>query len=856
MKKYFLIGLLSICLMQMSYAILPAPGLVFPQNAGTGLEPNVVLDWSAVAGATGYEYRIAANPGMNGSQLFAVSGISQGNTSNLRFGTTFYWQVRALKTSVPADSSEWSAVWNFSTLDRLFLLTPQNGETGFNPTVLLDWSGISGITAYDYQWDTSASFNSGLLVSGSVSNSSQVNTPSLRFGTKYFWRVRARHASDTSQWSAVWNFSTIDQLFMISPQNGGTGNEPTVVLDWSGITGITAYDYEWDTSAAFNSALMVAGSISNSSQVNTPSLRFGTKYFWRVRARNESDTSQWSAVWNFSTLDQLFLVSPQSNETGFNPTVLLDWSGISGVTAYDYQWDTSAAFTSGLKVEGSVSNSSQVNTPNLRFGTRYFWRVRARNAADTSQWSAVWNFTTLDQLFLVSPQNNDTGFDPTILLDWSGITGITAYDYQWDTSAAFNSGLLFAGSISNSSQVNSPSLLFGTKYFWRVRARHASDTSKWSAVWNFSTLNQLLLVSPQSNETGFNPTVLLDWSGISGITAYDYQWDTSAAFNSGLLVAGSISNSSQLNAGNLRFGTTYFWRVRARHNTDTSLWSEVRNFSILEYPLLILPQNGETNVSLNPLIDWAGISGITAFQYRFSANSDFANASLVTGTASQANLINLLYGTTYYWQVRACHIADTSDWSPARTFTTLYQISAAPLLLSPANATAQVPFAGTTLSWSSVATATFYEFLLDEEQSFNSPLSGSETTTSASTGDLMPSTTYFWKVRAGNGSGFSAWSEVRSFTTETATELQSAIRESALQIFPNPSCGLIKLLAGGKPVQENSVGSVYSTEGIRVHTFRISAANSQLDLQNLPKGMYLIRIQTEKEVHCGRISLR
>ncbi len=642
---------------------------------------------------------------------------------------------------------------------------------------------------------------------------------------------------------------------LVSPINAATNQDSDVLLDWSPVTGANAYEYRIAANPAMNN--YQNGSVSGSSQVNTFNLLFGTTWYWQVRAVKTTapvDSSDWSVIRSFTTLDQLAQLSPLNQTTGATPEILLDWGGISGVTAYDYQWDTSAAFNSPISYYGSISGSAAY-TFQLRFGAKYYWRVRARHAADTTQWSAVWNFSTLDQIIPLSPLIGSSGNDPEVLLDWSGITGITAYDYQWDTSAAFNSPVSYYGSITGSAAYTFQ-LRFGAKYYWRVRARHATDTTQWSAVWNFSTLDQIIPLSPLIGSSGNNPEVLLDWSGITGITAYDYQWDTSAAFNSPVSYYGSITGSAAYTF-QLQFGAKYYWRVRARHGTDTTQWSAVLNFSTIAFPVQLSPINGAINLSLNPTIDWAGISGVTAYQYRFSTNADFGNGSpAITGISSQANLINLLYGTGYFWQVRACHAADTSSWSPAWLFTTLYQISSAPLLLSPANAALNISFSGTSLEWATVATATFYQYQLDEEQSFSTPLSGTESGSTAITGDLLPSTTYFWRVRAGNGSGNSAWSEIRSFTTETATETMKTISGEVLTIFPNPSDGLVQLSIGGKSFKENCTAALFSFDGKLIKEFEIEPSSSRLDLRNFQKGIYLIRISGDNKVESKKLIIR
>ena len=562
----------------------------------------------------------------------------------------------------------------------------------------------------------------------------------------------------------------------------------------------------------------------------------------------------------FGMLDTPMLLSPQNGLSNQEPNVLLDWSAVTGANIYQCRIGTNPLLNNN-QVNVLSSSSSQLNATNLAFGTIWYWQVRALKTSmpgDSSEWSAIRSFSTLNQLYLLSPQNNAAGNEPSVLLDWSGISGIVAYDYQWDTSASFSSPLVYLNSVSNNSQVNAFQLRFGTRYFWRVRTRHNADTSDWSEFRSFYTLNQLYLLTPQNNATGNEPSVLLDWSGISGIVAYDYQWDTSASFNSPLVYLNSVSNNSQVNAFQLRFGTRYFWRVRARHNADTSDWSEARSFTTIEYPTLLTPTNATSNVSLNPLLDWAGFSGITAYQYRFSSNQNFLNAAINTISASsQANLVNLLYGTTYFWQVRGCNASDTSHWSPAWSFTTLYQISPAPQLLSPANSAQNVPLSGTSLQWSNVATATFYEYQLDDVPNFSSPVNGTETVTSASFGNLSPSTTYYWKVRAGNNSGFSAWSETRSFTTETVTRVdeQQMAADKGI-IFPNPSDGIFHFRASGFQDEKCSRADLYSVRGKFIRTLWSGKALSQIDLCNHGRGIYILEIHTQGKITREKIMVQ
>ena len=811
MKKIITLLLSIICYLQVS-AVLNVPSLLSPANGSTNNAPNEILDWGTSTGATAYQYKLGTIASLAGVNAQTITGSSQVTTSNLLFGTVYYWQVRAIKTTAPTDSSDWSAIFNFTTIDFIFLVAPTNGAISQAPNEVIDWSALSGITFYDYQWDTSATFNSPLNNYNSIATgTSQATTSNLRFGTKYYWRVRARHTADTSQWSSVFNFTTVDLIFLVATTNGALSQAPNEIIDWSALGGIMFYDYQWDTSATFNSPLSNYNSIAaGTSQITTSNLRFGTKYYWRVRARHTADTSQWSSVFNFTTVDLIFLVATTNGALSQAPNEIIDWSALGGITFYDYQWDTSATFNSPLSNYNSIAaGTSQITTSNLRFGTKYYWRVRARHTADTSQWSFVSNFTTVDFIFLVSPTNGAINLAPNEVIDWSALSGITFYDYQWDTSATFNSPLNNYNSIAaGTSQITTSNLRFGTKYYWRVRARHTADTTQWSFVSNFTTIDFVVHVSPANNSVGLSLNPIIDWSPISGIIGYQYRYSTNSNFSNPSLFT-PIGTTSQATLSNLSYGYDYFWQVRAYHAVDTTEWTLPWTFTtiyqIIAAPFLSVPSNTLTGIpTTGTTLQWTSVTTATSYQYQLDDNSSFTSPLSNSVTTLTASTGTLIAGTTYYWRVRASNGSGNSPWSVVWSFITETPTLAAPTLISPADNSTEIVLTGTTSQWSAVNTATSYEYQLDDNASFTSPLSNSVTTLTASTGTLIAGTTYYWRVRAINGTGNSPWSVVWSFITETPT--------LAAPTLINPGNNSTGVLLVGTTLQWSSVNTATSYE--------------------------------------------
>lgn len=335
-------------------------------------------------------------------------------------------------------------------------------------------------------------------------------------------------------------------------------------------------------------------------------------------------------------------LSSPANTASVWTGITLDWNAVSGSEQYQLQADTSANFNSTVLFTVTNNyinaNSSNADTEyyleNLFFGKTYYWRVRAYITGDTSLWSAVRTFNTLDYVTLSSPatgSNTWTG----LTVDWAAHTGVDFYDLEVDTSNAFNSPVLVtvANTYINSNGSNADTehylenLYFGKTYYWRVRARNTVDTSAWSTLRTFNTSDYVTLVSPVNQQINVNVAgITVDWSAHSGISIYQLQIDTIPLFNSAFLIevnntyinSGSSNSDTQYGTGALLSNKLYYWRVRAINNVDTCAWT-TRVFS---------------TGSCSPTIQPGSISGST---------------STCSGTSSTYSIATVSGATSYSW---------------------------------------------------------------------------------------------------------------------------------------------------------------------------------------------------------------
>jgi hypothetical protein len=408
-----------------------------------------------------------------------------------------------------------------------------------------------------------------------------------------------------------------------TPVNNTLNQMPNLTLSWNAIVGsITlTYEIQIDTSQNFNSPVRSDTSLVLLTGYTAHELFFGKKYYWRVRAIDNGETSAWSAPWTFTVFGHVTPVFPVLNPTAktkdtIAPKQVLSWSTkdsvivgstfvlttITGVRYYDIQCDTTKNFNSPQLRTGTVAYPiNYFWTNNLRFGTKYYWRVRARHNLSTSNWSTIFYFTVASTIVPTTPALNAIDQVLNATLIWKNVKGMLAYQYQLALDSNFTD--VIASSEVDTNFVNSQYTKFGLKYYWRVRGRHISDTTVWSAKYSFTTIDMVKLKSPANNSSSIALKPTLVWTKQTGIVQFQLQIDVTSDFSSNPLfidVKLADTLTSIALTKNMKNSTTYYWRMRAFSDSqvpDISNWSPVWNFKTLSTGI---GENGVLTSSIYP----------------------------------------------------------------------------------------------------------------------------------------------------------------------------------------------------------------------------------------------------------------
>jgi hypothetical protein len=561
-------------------------------------DPLIEFQWPPMGGC---EIELQIDTVRDFSSQFAHNRLLPVNSRKdtlreLLFDVTYYVQFRAV---FDQQKSKWTVPDSFRIYGGFDFLSPRTGgpvsQTLIMPFV---WDEKDGAD-FRFQLSTDSSFSS-VLVDSTLSNNRLESPDTLKLNSKYWWRVRAFHSRDTSEWTTQ-DFTSYSGQLRVGPPYSNAKDQPvrlTIRLwteDWA-----DSYIMEIDTGKAFVSELSnEAIIITQFNKINgfwsevEVDLLYGQDYVYRAYAIRGQDTSEPSFPVTFKTKGAPKPEFPSNGFIGIGTQTNGLITGIEGSDSVEWQLDTSMLFNSTALINGKSEHKPDDFQPQyvgmdwpgeLLFEAKYYWRTRCISSKGVSDWSEIFAFTTTQKPWLVAPSNGAESLNKAVELKW-GLQGSPEdYTYQYQVSTDDQ----FVGSpvVSLNQGADAKTTLnldWDKTYYWRVRAFHGKDTSSWSDIWSFmtdkqATLSSPTLVSPANNAINI-PTsgVNLDWSSVSNATSYDVQVSENQSFSP--LVASGNTVSSAAGFTGLSANTTYFWRVRAKNSQLASSWSPVWRFT-------------------------------------------------------------------------------------------------------------------------------------------------------------------------------------------------------------------------------------------------------------------------------------
>lgn len=342
----------------------------------------------------------------NGNVLVA-SGFIDCNGSTVRNAELF----------TPSDN-------RYSPPESPQLFLPADNGADQNSKLLFSWNVTPGSVYYRLQISGTEDFSQ-IVVDTTEIPIIGIEIKNLPSGNKLYWRVKAVNSNGESSWSAVRSFTTKNEIpgmvGLSFPKNNSANNNSDLELKWDLQLNRT-YHIEVAKDLAFNQ-IIINDSLVEKSFYRTSLLMEGTKYYWRVRAKNILGYGSWSNTWNFTT--GISAPSNLSIQRSGLKELKLSWVNNSN-NCDGFIIERKISSSSGFIVIGTVPASTLIYYDNnVEQGISYTYRVKGFTSAAESSYSGEIIFFLVgveEELipddFSIS-QNYPNPFNPTTTINFS-----------------------------------------------------------------------------------------------------------------------------------------------------------------------------------------------------------------------------------------------------------------------------------------------------------------------------------------------------------------------------------------------------------------------------------------------------
>lgn len=569
-----------------------------PKNiSAAGLGNSIQLSWDPVTGATGYEVEVQGAPVDNG---FNTTFIQTGLDSNLQQT----YRVRAKNTS---GVGKWSALIASQTLSSI----PSNLKaTTTDNEIKVSWEASSGATGYDVEIDGAAviSTTSALYLHAGLSPY-----------TEHFYRVRSKSNEGISAWSEILNAST---LLSVPSNLEAKVNKDEIIVTWDTVENATEYELEVDG--------VLVNNLGNQTSYTHEGYLPNTEHTYKVRAKNGTDLSNWSE----EIIRKTYTGVPANiAASATSKAIIVTWDPVAGAIGYE------------LEADGIIINTGTntfYNHNGLQAGSVHKYRVRAKNAAGSSQWSElISKSTTLDtpaNLRVASVTAN------SITITWDKVQGAVGYEVMVDGTVIDN---------GTSTSFTHADLEPGSTHIYIVRARSSKISGEWGEAfsdWSNPLITPSNLGIPGNLQAeAASKNITLTWDEVEGATSYELEVDGRIVNNG--------NETIYIHEG-LKAFSSHVYRVRAKNAKTVGEWSAF----IQAKTSLGIPQNIKTEPQTKKMtVMWDAVEGANGYEVE-------ADGEIIKNIEGEQYIHSgILPNTLHTYRVRAKGESGVGEWSELLT---------------------------------------------------------------------------------------------------------------------------------------------------------------------------------------------
>ncbi len=556
---------------------------------------------------------------------------------------------------------------------------------------------------------------------------------------------------------------------LILPVNGAEEQMPKMLLDWNAISstgGLLVYEVEWDIDNGF---IYPENIITDLTAFEVSELYFDTIYFWRVRAIENNDTSDWSEIWTFHTVKNIELDAPSNGSTR-DPYLKFAWDPIEGVNFYDIVYDTANIYWNEQKIDPGGATLRDLFYINDTLG----WIIGDNGTIlkkSGNQWiraqeeltnKNLYSFHFVDDTFGIA-----VGNEGTILYYFNGI-------WMKETQQVTENNLrgIYCLSCNNAWAVGkNGTILHYNGLEW------VHDSIPWPIH-----SNDIYMIN-ENNGFIVGAGHILHWNGIEWTLFQQIDFEQYKLFFLNDSVGWTCGKKGTVYKYN---GTNWVLEHTCTalnsHFYDIMFIDEDHGSAVGNNSRLYFYKQGEWIHMEMPVkytdffacwlftddsIHIVGEDG--KFIYNDTTTFSIPDTIVISGEHDYQYIDLFHFGTRFYWKMRGQHNRDTTVWSDTWYFKIINTLD----LNYPPNGEQLEHLSVELLRWEGISHTINYEVQVDEDSLFISPLKYFEEYNSIMNVPLNKlGQKYYWHVRANHYTDTSDWSEVWNFSTPNTVKLR------------------------------------------------------------------------------------
>ncbi|MGH7597289.1 MAG: fibronectin type III domain-containing protein, partial [bacterium] len=752
-----------------------------PPDAPSGLSASAVstsqidLTWTDNSGdEDGFKIERATSSGGPYSEIADVGADMTGYSDNtgLSANTQYFYEIRAYNAN---GNSSYSNEANATTHPNAPAAPGSLTATAMSSSQIdLAWTdnsdGDDQEDGFKIERKTGAGGTYAEIASVGADETTYSDNTGLSENTVYYYRVLAHNTTGNSAYSNEANATP-----PLAPPAGlttTTTSNTSIDLAWTDNSSTEdGYKIELSTVGVSGPFTQIATASADAESYSSMGLNSDTPYYFRVRAFQGTSHSDYSNVSEATTFpDPPAAPNSLTATAASNTQINLTWAdNASNEEGFKIERKLTAGVTFNqiATVGAGVTNYSDTG---LSSTTSYTYRVRAHNDGGHSAYSSQVSVTTLPD-----PPPAPSGLTATTVSN-------SRIDLAWTDNATTETGFKIERKIgaggtytqidtvgANVTSYASTGLTGSTAYYYRVRAYNVSGNSAYSDGANATTQQDAPAAPSGLAATAIsNERIDLTWTDNSGNEdgfKIEIKAGASGTYTQITSVAANVTSYSSTG---LEAATEYFFRVRGFNGTGNSAYSNEDSATTLPDPPAAPGSLSATAVSQNQInLTWtdnANNENGFKIESKLSAAATYNEIATVGANVTSYSNTGLSGSTEYMYRVRAHNAGGNSAYSNVATATTLPDAPAAPSNLTAITASnTQI-----NLSWTDNSNYEngFTVELKTASDSFYVEIDsvGANVTGYQSMG-LNPNTPYFYRVRAFNVTGNSAYSNVADATT-------------------------------------------------------------------------------------------